>query len=140
MAKMAGSPLFSSLRSCLLGTECLPRRKPASYRQTEQTHTVIHMCVHTYHKCFRSRLISPFPSSTSLHQDGLLTPRLFGFATRISKLSSPPSSSLLIFFATRSIPCTFVRNAYNATLYWVRWVAPEMYGGTRELGWNRGDV
>lgn len=128
------------------GHECLPRRKPALYRQTEHTHTAARFharmpTLTTNVSKVVSDLSLPPPSLRLFIRHRLLTPWLSAIlairdASRISKLSSPSSSSpLLIFLATRTLTSryTFVRNAYNTTLHrcTVRRVSLKMYGGYR---------
>lgn len=97
---------------------------------------------HTYRKCFQNRLTSPpspslppQPPLASLHPAWLLTPRLFGFASRISKSSSSSSSSSsLIFFATRSIPVLSF-GMLTILRCTVRWVALRDVRGDTDASW-----
>lgn len=130
----------------------LPRRKPASCRQTEQIHTHTHTrnrahTSHTYHECFQNRLTSPSPAAASScffsSVAWLLTPRLFGFANFKIVVTIILLLVILVvvvdFLRDPQHPRTFVRNAYNTALY-CEMGSPRDVRGDTELGRNRGDT
>lgn len=69
---------FPGFPHSVLRTECLPRRKPALYRQTEHTHTTTRVRLHlpqTFPKPLPTSL--PLPTLRLFIQHRLLTPWLF---------------------------------------------------------------